>query len=69
MRNSHHLEIRCELAIPITETYYKSHFFFSETVPIKDQIEADVLAWLDEASSQRHWLKRLDAERQPGLFD
>lgn len=69
MRNSHHLEIRCDLAIPITETHYKSHFFISEFVPTKDQIEAGVVAWLDEASSQKHWCERLEAERQPRLFD
>ncbi len=69
MRNSHHLEIRCEHALPITETRYKSHFFMSETVPTKVEIETDILAWLDDAATQKRWLDLLEAERQPSLFD
>jgi len=69
MQNSLHLELRCDFALPITETRYKSHFFLREIVPTKAQIEAEVLAWLDEAATQRRWLERLEEERQPGLFD
>lgn len=67
-----HLEIKTaspeRVAIPITETGYKSHFLHEGFIIEAGGAVAYVKAWLDEASQSPEWKAQVEAARQGSLF-
>lgn len=59
-----HIEITSDgrEPLPITETGYRSNFILAGSIPRND-VEANVLAWLEEEADKESW-KRFEAERQ-----
>lgn len=59
-----HIEITSDgrEPLPITETGYRSNFILAGSIP-RDEVEANVLAWLDEEADTERW-KRFDASRR-----
>ena len=53
--------------LPITETGYRSYFFYDDIAPLGGPI-AYVRAWLDEAAQSPEWQERQQATQQLALF-
>lgn len=54
-----HLEL-CSITperapLPVTETGYRSHFFYSEEIHSEAEIKRMVTDWLDEEAQSREW--------------
>lgn len=65
----HHLELRADEPVSITETGYKSHFIpYDQELCLTDVIEF-VVAWLDKEGQSRSWREYVEAQRQGDLFD
>jgi len=67
-----HIEI-CSagrVALPITETGYRSHFMNGAEVldAFNNDPVAFVLAWLDDAGQSQEWLAQVEAARQYTLL-
>ena len=66
---AHHLELRADRPLPVTETGYRSHFLnAAEEVDI-DWARAFVTTWLDEAAVGDDWRKAEERRRQGDFFD
>ena len=63
-----HLELRCADPLPVTTTGYRSAFISADVIENSTQIEAYVLAWLDDAAEDPAWLRWLEDSRQLTLF-
>lgn len=65
-----HIEIRTKdrIALPITETGYKSQFIPQDHLNGYDDAVAYVLAWLDHKAKNREWRELQDQRRQLSLF-
>lgn len=65
----HHLELRSDEPVSVTETGYKSHFIpYDEDLRLCDII-AFVVSWLDKAADTKNWRDYVEAQRQGDLFD
>jgi hypothetical protein len=64
-----HIEVRCDQAIPITETGYRSHFMPLLNLEDYGCYVAYVEAWLEEAAQSKSWKVLDEAKRQGNLFD
>ncbi|MEE9428000.1 MAG: hypothetical protein V3V25_07610 [Paracoccaceae bacterium] len=64
----HHIELRCETPLPVSETGYRSHFIASDEL---DQFASPVdfvLEWLDETAQSKEWKRYVQDSRQLKLF-
>ena len=71
IRGMNHLELQVlepkGAKLPITETGYKSHFFYDNVDAYGGPI-AYVRAWLDEAAGEPDWMQHVEDRRQFNLF-
>ena len=66
---AHHLDLRADRPLPVTETGYRSHFLnVAEEVDI-DWAREFVTIWLDDASASDDWRKAEERRRQSDFFD
>ena len=65
-----HIEVESahRVALPITETGYRSHFIVPERIDEFGEAVGYVLAWLDHESRSREWRRREADARQLSLF-
>ncbi len=63
----HHIELRAEDPIPVTETGYRSHFLQPEAFDLFDGVEDFVRQWLDEHDDDAY-RARLNQSKQMELF-
>ena len=63
-----HIELRSDERLPVTETGYKSHFMSAAGFDSVADVEVFVLAWLDDAATDKAWLAYVAASRQLTLF-
>ena len=65
-----HVEVESEgrVALPITETGYRSHFTSGASVEAEGGILAYVRAWLDHEARSPAWREHCAQERQLSLF-
>ena len=63
-----HLELRCAEVLPVTTTGYRSAFVPADIIEDATEIEAYVLAWLDEAAEDPGWQRSVEDSRQLKLF-
>lgn len=63
-----HLELRCREPLPVTQTGYRSRFMPTDGSPEDDEVEAFVLAWLDDAADSKAWRDYEDSSQQGSLF-
>lgn len=63
----HHIEVRADQRLPITETGYRSLF-----IAVSEYGDADlagfVTDWLEQAAQSKDWQGYVDASRQFSLF-
>lgn len=64
----HHIEVRCQEPLPITETGYRSHFVAPEEVELFGSPKAFVEQWIDHAAKDPTWIKKEQDARQGELF-
>lgn len=69
MRNLHHLDIEAvspeRAKLPITETGYRSHFYYGEAVA--DAVVA-VHQWLEDEAKGQDWQAHVQTSQQLNLF-
>lgn len=58
--NVRHLQLKCEQQLPVTETGYRSHFFFSELAV--ESAEQAVIDWLDLEAEEKGWTTPSDGQ-------
>jgi hypothetical protein len=65
-----HVEVESKgrVALPITETGYRSHFTSGASVEAEGGVLAYVRAWLDHEAQSSAWLEHCAQERQLSLF-
>lgn len=51
--HAHHLELKCDQPLPVTETGYRSHFFYEELQ--LETAEQVVIDWLDLEAEKLGW--------------
>ena len=66
---AHHLELRADQPLPVTETGYRSHFLGVEEAIDIETVQAFVIGWLDEAAETKAWRDAEERRRQGDLFD
>ena len=66
---AHHLELRCDRVLPVTQTGYRSRFLSADLSLTMDEVEETVLEWLDGAAQDKAWRRADEIERQGDLFD
>lgn len=64
----HHIELRADQPLPMTDTGYRSHFIPAQQFDTFESLEQLVLQWLDQAAQSKHWEKAQEAHRQLKLF-
>jgi len=64
-----HVEFRASEPTPVTETGYRSQFLPHDPDVDLDDMKAQVIAWLDEKSTDKDWLDYQQSLRQGDLFD
>lgn len=66
-----HLEFHSEnrAPLPITETGYLSHFFFSDNAPSFEDVIQNAIAWLDDEAQSKRWKNHVEASKQGDLLD
>ncbi|MEM7243626.1 MAG: hypothetical protein AAF429_15725 [Pseudomonadota bacterium] len=65
----HHIELRADRPLPMTETGYRSHFMQAERFDEYDGLKDFVTRWLNMASNSRDWARIQENYAQPSLFD
>lgn len=69
LRSGHwHLELRCDRALPVTQTGYRSRFIVGELPGDNHAIRDFVLGWLNGAAEDPKWQKSREDDRQLNLF-
>ncbi|EBA12658.1 hypothetical protein [Roseobacter sp. CCS2] len=63
-----HIELRCDQRLPITTTGYRSIFVPQAAFADDAEIEAFVVALLDEAAQSKNWLAYLEDSKQLKFF-
>lgn len=49
----HHVELRCDTVLPVTETGYRSRFLHKKELELFDSVEAFVTEWLDAQAEEQ----------------
>lgn len=65
----HHIEVRADQRLPITETGYRSHFYHGPDDMTLESAATFIVSWLDDAANNKSWLSYVEARRQGDLFD
>lgn len=52
-----HIELRCDEALPVTSTGYRSLFVPNDEIVDDAAVSAFVIHWLDNAAIDRAWLR------------
>lgn len=63
-----HIQLRVSKPISITDTGYKSMFFWQKKSDMLADVKQQVINLLDEASTSKKWLQYCKEQRQPSLF-
>ncbi len=63
-----HIEVRANQPIPITETGYKSIFFFQKKSDMITELVQEVRKHLDKGTESKVWQKYCADQLQPSLF-
>lgn len=65
-----HIEIRAsnKEPLPISETGYRSHFFYSEKIYTLPEVEEMVKCWLDGEAKNKEWQNLQRKRQQLTLF-
>ena len=64
----HHVELRADQPLPVTQTGYRSYFIPEEQFEPFVSLGQLVLQWLDQAAQSKHWEKVQEEQRQLKLF-
>lgn len=64
----HHIELRAEEKLPVTETGYRSHFIHQDEFALFENVTCFVEQWLDTAANSPGWIKHKEESRQLSLF-
>lgn len=64
----HHIEVKANQSLPITNTGYRSHFMPPAELDQWETVEGFVREWLDDAATAKQWQDYLVAQRQLRLF-
>jgi len=64
----HHVELRANERLPVTETGYRSHFIHQDEFTHFGTATAFVEQWLDEAAKSPDWIRHKQDSRQLSLF-
>lgn len=64
----HHIELRADEPLPVTQTGYRSHFMNEEEFALFGDVTEFVIQWLDEAAKSREWISYKKKSRQLSLF-
>ncbi len=66
---AHHLELRADRPLPVTETGYGSHFLSADEEIDIEWAKGFVIPWLNEAADGKSWRKAEERRRQGDFFD
>ena len=64
----HHIELRADEKLPVTETGYRSQFIHQDEFTLFENATAFVEQWLDEAARSPVWIGYKEEGRQLSLF-
>ena len=64
----HHIELRADEKLPVTETGYRSHFIHRDDFTRFENVTAFVEQWLEEAAKSPGWIRHKVESRQLSLF-
>lgn len=64
----HHIELRADERLPVTQTGYRSHFMNEEEFALFGDVTEFVILWLDEVAKSRVWISYKKKSRQLSLF-
>ena len=64
----HHIELRAEEKLPVTETGYRSHFIHQDEFALFESVAAFVEQWLDGSAKSPEWIRHKEENRQLSLF-
>ncbi len=64
----HHIEVKANQSLSITNTGYRSHFMPPAELEQCETVEAFVRDWLNDAALAKQWQDYLAAQRQLRLF-
>ena len=64
----HHIELRADEKLPVTETGYRSHFIHQDEIALFESVTAFAEQWLDAAAKSPGWIKYKEESRQLSLF-
>ncbi|MEM7242986.1 MAG: hypothetical protein AAF429_12440 [Pseudomonadota bacterium] len=65
----HHIELRADRPLPMTETGYRSHFMHKEQFEQYADLKTFILDWFNEAAESKKWARIQENYAQPSLFD
>jgi len=65
----HHIEVKADQRLPMTETGYKSHFMPEKALSEFEDVVDFVSQWLEATCQSKEWLRYVEDMRQPSLFD
>ena len=64
----HHIELRADQKLPVTETGYRSHFVHQDNFALFEDVVAFVEQWLDASATSKEWIKFKEENLQLSLF-
>jgi len=64
----HHIELRANQKLPVTETGYRSHFIHQDEFALFEDVVAFAEQWLDASATSKDWIKFKEESRQLSLF-
>jgi len=64
----HHIELRADQKLPVTETGYLSHFIHQDEFALFEDVAAFVEQWLNASATSKDWIKFKEESRQLSLF-
>ena len=64
----HHIELRADEKLPVTETGYRSHFLHQDEFELFESATSFVEQWLDGAAKSPDWIKHKEESRQLSLL-
>lgn len=64
----HHIALKANERIPVTETGYRSHFIAPAELTLWETPEAFVIDWLNDAAKHSDWQEYRQQSRQLSLF-
>lgn len=65
----HHIEVKADQPLPMTETGYKPHFLPNEALSGFDGVVDFISQWLEATCQSKEWRAHMESLRQPSLFD